>query len=320
MTHLKVPHGFEGMRTTRLSLQLPRGVASARPEVPFGWSVNMSEYDLAEEDRYMSHGAEVVTAPDKITWVADSLESALQHDHLLQIGLQLKLLCSFSDPVTDDYSGTNSIWQGQYTLWFKVDQWLSAAPKAGGRIDRWIGAQRDNPDGTSPPWNPVVALGNEGNEVGACPYLFLHAGEACAEAGGMRWMGSLVPPAENRAPILHEQHVIDLATEAVMTAQESLEQSLDEVHAEAHEHIHELEERLHELEHNLEKIQDKQDPPSNNVVIGLSTAAFGFSLICTLIFLWVSHARSRETRTERSRDVSEQPRTILTRPGEGASL
>lgn len=293
MTHLKVPHGSEGMRTTRLSLQLPRGVASARPEVPAGWTVNMSEYDLAEEDRYMSHGAEVVKAPDKITWVADSLASAVQHEHLFHIGLQLKLLCSFSDPVVDGHSGSNSIWQGQYTLWFKVDQWLSAAPNAGDRIHRWVGAQRDNPDGTSPPWNPV---GASDNEVLACPYLFLHAGEACAksnEGGGMRWMGSLVPPAENRAPILHEQHVIDLATEAVMTARESLEQSLNKVHTKSHEHLHELEERLHDLEHDLE---DKKGSASTDIVIGLSTAAFGFSFIASLIVVWISCTRSTAER------------------------
>ena len=146
MTHIKVPHGHRGLHTTKFVLHVPRGVASARPEVPAGWSVAVAEYDLAEEDRYTSHGNPVTTGPDKITWTADTTEAALDDKHLMNIGLQLKLLCSFNDPVGDDYSGSNSIWQGQHTLWFKIEQHSSAEGSLvvdPAHIYRWSGALKD---------------------------------------------------------------------------------------------------------------------------------------------------------------------------------
>ena len=84
---------------------------------------------------------------------------------------------------------------------------------------------KDNEDGTSPSWNPPYDSG-----VKACPYLFIYPGTRCsldhsgeAVVGGMNWMGSYLPPAENMGEVLHEQHVIDLATEAALTSHETLE-------------------------------------------------------------------------------------------------
>ena len=226
MTSIKIPHGHGDMHTSKIVLHVPRGIASARPESPHGWSVNITTYDLAPEDRYVSHGTAVTTAPDKIIWTADSLDAALFDDHLGMIGLQLKLLCSFNDPVADDYSGSNSIWQGQHALWFKIEQHSSADDAlAANHTALWTGALKDNEDGTSPSWNPPYDSG-----VKACPYLFIYPGTRCsldhsgeAVVGGMNWMGSYLPPAENMGEVLHEQHVIDLATEAALTSHETLE-------------------------------------------------------------------------------------------------
>lgn len=226
-TSIKIPHGHANMHTTKMVIHVPRGVLSAKPEVPAGWSVDTSSYDLAEEDRYLSHGSPVTTGPDKIIFTADSLDDALHNDHLMNIGLQLKLGCSFRDQVQDDYSGSNSVWQGQHTLWFKVDQYSSA--NDGLTHDDghspWTGALKDDADGMSPSWNPPSASG-----LKACPYLQIYAGSRCSidhsgetKTGGMEWMDAYVEPVENMGSVLHEQHVITLATEAALDAQESLD-------------------------------------------------------------------------------------------------
>ena len=44
--------------------------------------------------------------------------------------------------------------------------------------------------------------------------------------GGMEWMNAYVAPVENMGEVKHEQHVINLATEAALDAQESLEAKL----------------------------------------------------------------------------------------------
>ena len=95
MATMKIPHGERGMHSTKFVLHVPRGVATVRPEVPMGWSVDMQMYDLPEDQWFVSHGNTVKTAPDTITWTADSFATALDDAHLMNIGLQTKLLCKF---------------------------------------------------------------------------------------------------------------------------------------------------------------------------------------------------------------------------------
>ena len=186
-TSIKIPHGHKnaqgvGMHTTKMVLHVPKGILSIRPEPPVGWTVETTMYDLAEEDRYTSHGNLVTTGLDKITFTADSLDDALHNDHLMLIGLQLKIGCSFKDQVKDDYSGSHSIWQGQHTLWFKVDQYSSDGSVTHSDDHNtydghspWTGALKDNAEGQSPSWNPPSDSGHK-----ACPYLFIYAGSRCS--------------------------------------------------------------------------------------------------------------------------------------------
>ena len=48
MATMKIPHGERGMHSTKFVLHVPRGVATVRPEVPMGWSVDMQMYDRAD--------------------------------------------------------------------------------------------------------------------------------------------------------------------------------------------------------------------------------------------------------------------------------
>jgi len=234
MATMKIPHGERGMHSTKFVLHVPRGVATVRPEVPMGWRVDMQMYDLPEDQWFVSHGNTVKTAPDTITWTADSFATALDDAHLMNIGLQTKLLCKFNDPVGDDYSGSNSIYQGQYTLWFKVEQHSSVIDDCDAdgkncvtsKSSMWTGALKDNEDGSSPGWNPPAESG-----VKACPFLFIYAGDGarCTDGDGdptqpgMSWMGKQIEPTPNQAEVKHEQHVIELATEAALASHESLE-------------------------------------------------------------------------------------------------
>ena len=124
-TVVKVPHGHSEMYTTKLVMHMPRGILSVKPEVPAGWNATVITYDLAPEDRYTSHGNQVTQGPDKVIFTAESADEALHNDHLMNIALQLKLGCSFRDAVGSDYSGSNSIWGGQHTIWFKMEQYTS---------------------------------------------------------------------------------------------------------------------------------------------------------------------------------------------------
>lgn len=230
-TSIKIPHGHKnaqgvGIHTTKMVLHVPKGILSIKPEPPVGWTVESTTYDLAPEDRYTSHGNLVTTGPATITFTAPSLDEALHNDHLMLIGLQLKIGCSFKDQVRDDYSGSHSIWQGQHTLWFKVDQYSSdGAVTHSDDHSPWTGALKDNAEGQSPSWNPPSDSGHK-----ACPYLFIYAGSRCGldhsgeqVTGGMEWMNAYVAPVENMGEVKHEQHVINLATEAALDAQEALD-------------------------------------------------------------------------------------------------
>ena len=247
MATMKIPHGERGMHSTKFVLHVPRGVATVRPEVPMGWSVDMQMYDLPEDQWFVSHGNTVKTAPDTITWTADSFATALDDAHLMNIGLQTKLLCKFNDPVGDDYSGSNSIYQGQYTLWWKVEQHSAVIDDCDAdgkncvtsKSSMWTGALKDNEDGSSPGWNPPAESG-----VKACPFLFIYAGDGarCTDGDGdptqpgMSWMGKQVEPTPNQAEVKHEQHVIELATEAALASHESLEPVRLERQARRHHH------------------------------------------------------------------------------------
>jgi len=254
---IKVPHGEKGMHTTRMVVHVPRGVLSARPEVPSGWNVTVINYDLAEEDRYLSHGNPVTTAPDQIIFQAETPAAALYTDHLMLIGLQLKIGCSFRDQVTSDYSGSNSIWQGQYTLWFKVEQHSSYDNSLlVEKSSLWTGALLDGEDGSSSSWNPPHGAG-----VKACPYIFIYPGGRCSidhsgesVVGGLTWMGNYIDPVENQKEVKHEQHVIELATEAALTAQENL----DELYAEEHE-LAAMELTVAALTARIDSLEDDKD-------------------------------------------------------------
>jgi uncharacterized protein YcnI len=271
LTSMKIPHGHHGMYTSRLVVNVPRGIASVKPEVPAGWNVSVESYDLAEEDRYESHGNLVNTGPDKIIFQATHPSYAVHNDHLMMIDLQMKLGCSFRDQVGTNYSGSNSVWQGQHTLWFKVEQSSSHyGSLAISDMSPWAGALADHADGSSPTFYPPSSTG-----LKACPYLFFYAGTRCSVehsgeqvTGGMTWMNSYVAPVANQASVMHEQHVIELATEAALTSQESLAS----VYANQDE-LATVESTLSSLKDRVKALEDDQNMTLSVALVGLVLSA-----------------------------------------------
>ena len=294
MTHIKVPHGEAGMHTVGLQLSLPQGIASVRPQVPSGWTVNVTTYELSPQDQYVTHGETVTTAPDKITWTAKTHTDGISENSLLYIGLQLKLLCSFNDPVQTDSSGSQSIWQGQHTLWFKIKQHLLSSQES--KTIDWSTALRDRADGSSPPWNPP-----SDSNLKPCPYLFIHAGDTCEwnnSSGGMYWMNFYTPPTPNRKPVLHEQHVIDLVTGLSINEEQIIREVLDMKNDNALIH-----QEMHEVEHEVNELRREWRATTRiayvAIVLSSVTIALAFTLqFCKLLVLKIGSQSKNPTNQQ----------------------
>jgi uncharacterized protein YcnI len=218
---IKVPHGHNGMYTSSLKLYVPKGIMSAVPEIPTGWNCTITNRQLPVNERYMSHGSLVTTAPDTILWEAETPDDTVSNSHLLMILVQFKLGCVFND------SSSASMWQGSHTLWFRIEQHSSSL---GGLHEEsthyWTGTQRDRADGTSPPWSATTAPEQP------CPYVFFYPSTSCAvpagqiapqsSAGGgiTSWFGRYFPPVEEPDLIRDVQHARSVANEELLEALE----------------------------------------------------------------------------------------------------
>ena len=212
-TALKIPHGHTGMYTSKLVLRVPHGVLTVRPEVPHGWNVTIQHRQLSEDEYYSSHGRQITTAPDLITWNAETHESTLYTDHLMLLHLQLKLGCTYTDP------SSASLWQGEHTLWFQVEQHSSYEGNTHSEeVYLWTGTQQDD-GASSPPWSATTAPERP------CPYLFFYAGNRCTTAEGTttgitNWFGTTVPTVPDQEAVTTVEHVKSLLNEAVLNARE----------------------------------------------------------------------------------------------------
>lgn len=88
----RVPHGCEGSSTTKISVQLPEGVLSVKPQVHFGWDVSVKKTKL--KSPAMLHGKEVTETVSEITWKGGPLSD----DYMDEFGVSLKLPENSSDP------------------------------------------------------------------------------------------------------------------------------------------------------------------------------------------------------------------------------
>lgn len=81
----RVPHGCEGSPTTSISVQIPQGVVSIKPEVVPGWTIETREGPY--EEPVVLHGQELTEGVVEVTWTGGPLDDA----HLTNFGMSMKL-------------------------------------------------------------------------------------------------------------------------------------------------------------------------------------------------------------------------------------
>jgi uncharacterized protein YcnI len=82
---LRVPHGCDGSATVRITVQIPDGVLSVKPQVHAGWKIGIKKKKLAKP--VMLHDAEVTETVSEVSWSGGSLPD----EYMDEFGLSVKL-------------------------------------------------------------------------------------------------------------------------------------------------------------------------------------------------------------------------------------
>lgn len=112
---VRIPHGVDGLTSSRFQINVPAGVRSVAPEDLRGWSSEIRMRALPLEEQYSSHGQPVTTGPETIIYTADTPDDTLPNPNLLDITISIYLGCVYNDP------NVHTIWKGQHTLWWGVE-------------------------------------------------------------------------------------------------------------------------------------------------------------------------------------------------------
>jgi Uncharacterized protein conserved in bacteria len=136
----RVGHGCEGSPTTKVTVHIPDGVVSVKPEVEPGWKVATVKGPITPYD---NHGETVTEGVKEVSFTA---EAPLPDDQMTQFGISMKM---------PDKAGD--------TLWFPVVQQCQT-----GEL-RWIDipvAGQDEPEQPAPGIK-LVAAASEGEATAA---------------------------------------------------------------------------------------------------------------------------------------------------------
>lgn len=87
---LRVPHGCQGTATVRLSVQMPAGVITVKPQPKPGWQIEMTHGAYAQT--YTFHGAQVAEGVRTITWSGGSLPDAYYDEFVFQAQIASSLV------------------------------------------------------------------------------------------------------------------------------------------------------------------------------------------------------------------------------------
>ncbi|MCB4823430.1 YcnI family protein [Roseicella aerolata] len=81
---LRVPHGCAGAATTRIAVELPEGVYSAKPSPKPGWRLTIERRRLAQAVRG-PHGRELEEEVARITWEGGPLPNEQYEEFILML-------------------------------------------------------------------------------------------------------------------------------------------------------------------------------------------------------------------------------------------
>lgn len=82
---LRVPHGCDGSPTAKITVQLPDGVVSVKPQVHAGWEIATKTRKLAKP--ISLHGKEISETTSEISWSGGPLPD----EYMDEFGMSLKL-------------------------------------------------------------------------------------------------------------------------------------------------------------------------------------------------------------------------------------
>ncbi len=81
----RVPHGCDGSPTTQITVQIPEGVVSVKPQVHPGWKIATKTAKYAKP--ITLHGKEISEGLVEVTWTGGPLPDA----HMDEFGMSVKL-------------------------------------------------------------------------------------------------------------------------------------------------------------------------------------------------------------------------------------
>jgi hypothetical protein len=147
---------------------------------------------------------------------AKTAEDALDDKHLMTMEFQTKMGCAF-----DSSKGTNSEWQGEYTLWWPTKQHYSVPGSLNILdTDEWTGI----PESADAAWATAKPK--------PCPYTFIYSDNKCvneqdAKQIGMTWNDLLVSPATDKTTVKSIEHVKSIMNEEILDLNETMTARLD---------------------------------------------------------------------------------------------
>jgi hypothetical protein len=124
---LEVEHGYTGYTLQSFQVQVPQGVQIVRPADKVGFTVSIASRPLPAYNWYSGAeeglGGNITSVASMITWTVTpashvGADMAPASGDIDVFEMQLTLGCTFND------SATNSLWDGNYTLWFPTNEIL----------------------------------------------------------------------------------------------------------------------------------------------------------------------------------------------------
>jgi uncharacterized protein YcnI/copper(I)-binding protein len=101
---IAVPHGCDGAPTDRVTVTVPEGFVSAKPQVKAGWQIEVTQGDYAKS--YEVHGKPVTAGAVSVTWSGGSIPDDQFDEFVLQGTVSADTPLAFA---TTQYCGSASI-------------------------------------------------------------------------------------------------------------------------------------------------------------------------------------------------------------------
>jgi uncharacterized protein YcnI len=104
----RIPHGCDGSATTQITVQIPEGVLSVKPQVHAGWTISTKKITL--NPPVMSHGQNVSEAISEVSWKGGPLSDEYMDEFSMSLKLPDRPNARLIFPVIQDCEKGSSRW------------------------------------------------------------------------------------------------------------------------------------------------------------------------------------------------------------------